>query len=403
MFKIKNKFIIFVIALIVFIVTIGIYSLLGNKEDRSSYAILLKWNASLNSNLLKIDKKESLKIWDKLKTIWTSSLLIIEWWDWSVTRLWWNSTMQVKDLQIWDDLEQINIAFELLNWKTWSNVVSFLWEKSYFKQYFRDYEAASRWTVFNVDLSKDYINVTDHGVALTKTWEKTVYLSENKPFNIKKFSFIELQEFIKSYKDKAWESLNKRTDTKLVSNLKTRVQKDIDNIKKIGDINIWDNMSLEKKKEIYDKLLKEYQKLNFVKSTDKDLYDTKIELKSKLISLSSNKEKERLLESTLYDFKDIITSKDFSNIDKTMDLMFENKEYLKNIDINRFVDLDNISDKLKDIFNKNKQNFESIFWTDVLDKINWLWVDDLKDVKDKAEWLIHDWLDSLKDKLIDNK
>ena len=126
MLKIKNKFIIFVISVLVSILTIGIFTLFTNTVDRTSYAILLKWDAKYNENFLSIDEKQSLNQWDKLKTIWNNSMLVVEWWDWSITRLWWNTSIEIKNLDISDNLENINVWVELFSWKTWSNIVSFL-------------------------------------------------------------------------------------------------------------------------------------------------------------------------------------------------------------------------------------------------------------------------------------
>jgi hypothetical protein len=61
-----------------------------------------------------------------------------------------------------------------------------------------------------------------------------------------------------------------------------------------------------KRKEIYNKILTEYQKFNFIKSSNSDLFKLKIELKDKLINLADTKNKDVLLSSLLVDFKDTV-------------------------------------------------------------------------------------------------
>ena len=125
MTKIKNKFIIFIILIIIWIIWFWIFSSFYNKNvDRDSYVILLNWKAVLNNNILSLDEKEKLSIWDTIRTIWEDALAILEWWDWSVTRLWWDTSIEINELFVSNDLWKLNISFELINWKTWSNVIS---------------------------------------------------------------------------------------------------------------------------------------------------------------------------------------------------------------------------------------------------------------------------------------
>ena len=79
-----------------------------------------------------------------------------------------------------DDLLKINISFKLEKWKTWSNVVSFIWKESYFNQEFADTTAAVRWTIYEVNLDKDYLYVDSHEVKLTNNSWKTEIVSEKK-------------------------------------------------------------------------------------------------------------------------------------------------------------------------------------------------------------------------------
>ncbi|MBT3726922.1 hypothetical protein HOG21_04445 [bacterium] len=122
--------------------------------------------------------------------------------------------------------------------------------------------------------------------------------------------------------------MNKQIDKKLIGDLTTQINKDFDKIKNVASIEIKNNLNIEDKKELYNKLLTEYQKLNFAKPNNKELYATKIELKTKLITLSSNEDKKILVNSTLYDFKDILDSRSYAELEKTIKVLYDNKESL---------------------------------------------------------------------------
>jgi hypothetical protein len=125
--KTGNKFIIFVILGIIWITGVTLYSSFFNSPSRDSFVILLNGKAMLNQKMLEWDTRNKLQVWDSLRTIWEKSLAVIEWWDGSVTRLWGDSRLTIGELRVSDNLWKINISFELLNGKTWSNVISFIW------------------------------------------------------------------------------------------------------------------------------------------------------------------------------------------------------------------------------------------------------------------------------------
>ena len=362
MLKIKNKFIIFIIALIVLIISFGIFkSYFDNESNNNSYALLLNWKAVLNDISLELDTRSKLRLWDSVKTIWKDSLLVLEWWDGSVTRLWWNTSIRIDELYVSDKKWIINIKFELISWKTWSNIVSFLWEWSHFKEFFRDNEAAVRWTVFNLDLNNNYLNVVDHKVTLTKNDWDTLIVDDSSVLNINDFSFISLDDFINLFKDIDWEMTNGISDNEFFAWLKEQLYKDLNNINKFKDIDLDKIMpDVDLKQELYNKLLSDYQRLNFVKSSDEELFKTKLELKSTLIELAEPENKNKLIENTLYDFKDIIDSKEFWNLDFLLKILSKNKDVLINFDLNSYLDINSIPDNIKssifddmDIFNNN--------------------------------------------------
>ena len=176
--KNKNKFIYFIIILIVIIIWIWIsISLFFKSVDRNSYLELVSWEWLLNDKVLQIWKTEQLSKEDIIETKTKDSLAIIEWWDWSITRLWWNTKVKIENQFVAKNKDQVNILFRLFSGKTWSNVVTYLWEDSYFNQTYSDTEIAVRGTVYVVDADNDYLQVESHKVELiNKTiWEERSY------------------------------------------------------------------------------------------------------------------------------------------------------------------------------------------------------------------------------------
>jgi len=370
--KLKNKFILIVISIIIFIIWIEIYKIfLVENIDRNSYITLIEWKWLLNNKDLILEKKEKLKALDKIKTIWENSLAIIKWWDWSITRLWGNSILVVKENKVDQNLLNIKISFKLEKWKSWSDVISFIWEDSYFHQSFADTTAAVRWTIYEVNLEKDYIYVESHEVELTKkTWEKKI-IPEKKPFIISKFSFEEILKFLKKYKDKTWQELNKNLDKKFYLELKQKFDKISSQIlkqnKKLQEKinNIW-NLTEKQKQDLQKQLLKNYQKLNFISVNDIENYKNKLNLKQDLIKISDWKTKENLVITSLYDIKNLEENKQFTLLAKNIEIIWKNISTLKNsnIDLNNYLDINilkniEIPEWLKDSFYKNFENIKN--------------------------------------------
>ena len=60
--KIENKFIYFILILIIFIIWFSVYiSVFKKWVDRNSYVVLVEWEAYLNNDSLSTDKKENLQ------------------------------------------------------------------------------------------------------------------------------------------------------------------------------------------------------------------------------------------------------------------------------------------------------------------------------------------------------
>ena len=417
--KSKNKFIIWIILLVLLTLVIQLYiSYFANRIDTDSYISLVEWKWTLNEMLLPLDTRNVLVSWDKVRTIGEESLAIIEWWDGSITRLAGNSKISIWEANVSEDYTKINISFDLISWKTWSNVVSFLGKDSYFKQSFDNVEAWVRGTVFNVDLENDYIYVADHQVNLKKEDGTEIIISEDKPFSLETFSFISLTNFIQNVRDTAWQDINKTFDQKYVLGLKDalednfkannpltifleifsakhKILKELEMGQNFEKIESWSaKLSAKKKSETYDEVLSRYQSINFIDPSDADFYGKKTLYKKTMILLSEDtEEKEILLRSTLLDLEDMIKSKNLDNIGDTLSIITDNKDLLKNIDIKSIISTEDlIPESLKNMLGDNFDDIKSLL------NINIKATDfptDIWSLKNKAEEKIADGLDGI--------
>ena len=385
--KIKNKFIIFILILVLLVIVVQIFFISSNKIDTNSYVVLVEWQAIKNKKFLKQDIKQMVLAWDSIRTIWKNSIAVIEWWDGSITRLWPNTFLTVNQNDVSEDLTKIQILFKLLSWKTWSNVINFIWEDSYFKEQFDYVEAWVRWTVFNVDLDNDYLWVTSHEVDLTtKDW-KTFKIGENEVISLSNFSLVDLQFFLTELKDEAWENLNTKLDIDLINHLKSKIWGDLGknnpllfvleifipkyrvlyeldngkNLEKIKKIISW--LSDKDKEFLYKKITTKYQKLNFALPSEDKLYKEKILYKKVLLLLASPGNKENLVKYSLFDFKHIVNSWDTKNLEETISLLSDNKDVLDNlkIDFKDFINLDLIPEDLRNKLQDNLDELKYIF------------------------------------------
>ncbi len=360
--KIKNKFILAVISIIVLIVFSQVFMAYSNSNvDANSYLTLIQGNASINEIRIQKDTKNILNSWDKIHVIWDESLAVIEWWDGSLTRLWGNTKISIEQNQISRDYTNINISFELLAWKTWSNVVSFIWKDSSFTQNFSWIEAWVRGTIFNVDLDADYVNVTDHQITLQKQSGEVLILEEDNPLKISTFSLIDIWEFVNNFQDTTWRQINESYDSVYFDQLKKVLQDSIWNKSLYDKLRAWispsyrllydldtaesyeiventiADISENKREKVYKAVLSRYQDFNFVWAWDYEFYKRKIFYKKALIALWDNElEKEQLVRSSAFDIDTLIASWNEQAIQQSIDFLAENKTRLQNIDLNFF-------------------------------------------------------------------
>lgn len=382
--KNKNKFIYFIIVLIIWIISISIFIWYFFKSvDRNSYVELVKWKAVLNENLLILNERKKISENDIIQTLDKDSLAVIEWWDWSITRLWWNTKIEIKNAFTSKNKNIVQIAFNTLSWKTWSNVVSYLWEDSHFYQYYNDTEIAVRWTIYSVDIEKDYLQVENHLVTIKndKVWEMEI--PEKKQIKLTDFSFISLDDFINYFKDKWFFELNTKLDKEYFIKLTADIEKNIDNLvsfssRKIGEL------TEEKRKILYETYLENYQKLNFVSLKDSEkLFNLKLELKEKLLHLAPENQKEWILKSFNYDLKEIFDYKKFVNFEKIINIYKENEKYIEQDAMYKFLKdfnqnfdpLGNFSSSLDSFTSSIKNNplYKEIFsslWENIKNSVN---------------------------------
>lgn len=353
-FKWKFFIISFIIIFLIFIFQFLIISE-SYKVDRNSYVTLIEWNWILTSDwkkvVLKIDKKELIKTWDSVSIVWKESLAIIEWWDKSITRLSWNSKIIIKENFISDDLWKINISFELLKWKTWSNVVTILWDNSYFKQDIKWVTASVRWTVFEANYDSDYLYVADHEVKVSNTsWEtKTLYTWEWIRFS--SFSLADLIQI----RDKVWAELNDKMDVEYYKQLREELLNSVKETpfylkiawifstkdKVMSYVWSWDyvglweyvaSLSWSTKEEAVNYLKTLNQQFNFEEITNPETYADKLNIRNILLeNVGDTTYKESLLKYTIYD---ISWNLDYASLNqalfwKTIEMLDQNRELLE--------------------------------------------------------------------------
>jgi hypothetical protein len=214
-------------------------------------------------------------------------------------------------------------------------------------------------------------------------------IDEDEPFSLDTFSFIKLEEFIQNIKDKSFEEFNTLFDEELKADLRARLEESILKFKDLSSVDI-PSLTEEKKQELYDEVMARYQKLNFIDSQTKDLFDKKIEYKTFLINIATDIQKDALIESTL-------ESKDYSSLDGILNILNENVEKIKGLDINSYFDKDTIGTDLKNAIDKNFEVLENIFGSDISTLVSEgkLQLSDIEAIKDTAKQKIEDGLNTL--------
>lgn len=409
-------------------------------RDTSTYLEVIKGVWFVNRESSKIwplkmsDGRTNLQVWDKVYTKWWTSMAVITWWDGSITRLWWNSTILINKNYVDEGLTTINIDFDLQKGKSWSNVVSTMWNDSYFNQRFETYVAWVRWTVYSVDLQNGVIYTADHEVAVTDTkTNKTTVVKEWNYFNIDLFQEIHdaAQKKVFEALDAWWKKANEAYDNEYVKKLREEVAVYIekaknmpdsllsfvtdkaDTVKKLYDGNIDLNkikdLSKEDVEAVYNEAYTRLQNINFVKVWD-ELFSEKLKLKEFLSKLDS-KNNNLLMRTTTYDLQDAVDLNNLDAISKITETLWNadfNTDDLMTIFEQNFKDILTNSSEIRDIMTHNMAWLEN-FFAENFDKtindaknaiksaeeaLDWLW-DKAWDLHNKAQDAVKGALDDL--------
>lgn len=390
MLKLKNKFIYIFVVIVILLSSQFYISYKSNTIDTNSYAILVEWTATLNEENLTLEERNILASWDVLKT-GEQSLLVVEWGDGSVTRLWANTIFSVKDNTVSKDLSSINISWKLEAWKAWSKVVTAVSEDSSFDLYFYDLAAWVRGTVFDIDLEKNTLFVTNHEVSLKKENGEEITIWENKPFSIKSFSFIELEQFMKQLRDKAWEDINKKMDSDVLKKLKEKAIKKLDSNhaylsfveiffpsqRIMSELRGWDDgekiekmvarLSEKQKTKLYTQIFEDYQYLNDIPYSD-SLYQRKILYKETLMLFEwSDKDKEVLIKYTLFDIQDSVEWNNYWALETGLGFLQSHKDIVNelNIDVSWYINEKIIPENIKNILFPRYDIIQSLLPQDI--------------------------------------
>lgn len=402
-----NKFFLITVFVITALFIVQFYFIsISYKRDTNTYVTLVKWAWTLTSEsskrILKTNDKKVVKKWDIIYTL-KNSLAVIEWWDKSVTRLWENTKVIVKENSVSEDIENINISFELLMWKTWSNVVSIMTWKSKFNQEVKWTVAAVRGTVFEVDYEKDFVKVYKHEVKLINSNSWTLNILPWDTFSISNFSI----DNVKKVFDDSFEKLNQSMDKQYIIKLREDLIKRIDEnwsytkyfndeamlyslLQKKSNLDELNSyllsLSEEKKQIVLKKLELINQSVNFENWENSELYNLKIKVREALLNNTNNAElKEKLLRYSLYDLNEMLSLWNFKQdlIDSTVNLLWLKKDFLESLK-EKLNSKDNSYQLINQILN---QNWGVIYW-------NWV-VETFKNIDEKWNEIIQSGLNKL--------
>ncbi len=419
-----NKFVLSVFFIIFALIWYQIYKIdnIFSYKDTNSYFYIVKGNWYINiswqKKILNVSsQKQILTSWNIVWTIWKDSLWVIEWWDNSITRIWWNSKLEIKEAQIKNDLSVMKIRFRLLEWKSWSNVVSMFSSDSYFNEEFDEIIAWVRGTVFEVNLDNNYVYVKNHEVLLENTKNNTSNILKQGEF----FSLDFFKKIDEKLKDALWQELNENIDKNYLINLRNKTNDFIGaKVKNFNLNNYFDDkykvlyelsksgvdtekikdiiskMSDEDKNKLYYMLMFDYQRLNIVSAND-NLFEKKMLYRDILMLLASDEEKKTILKYSFYDLNDAL-SQSWSNLSLLTGFISQNKDLISKL----WIDTDNVDfsslsqDKLKEIMWKNFNDIKNIFKIEEISNLNkWNIKDSINNINNEAHNKVNQTLNDI--------
>lgn len=300
-------------------------------EKIDPYVLSTKWKTLIiRDKLITVEEnaKESIFVGDKIKTL--NSTATIFWPDGSITRLGEKSSISINEMRAKTASEGIQIDFSLEQGKSWSNVIKYMFDGSYFHERFNDNTslATVRGTIFEINLDHKYIHTIDHAVSIEDTINHTgsIFVVAGWIFDTDTRKAL-LQEKI----DEAWNIANSNADVIYLNEKMEALNKEI--LGYIGKTNYIDvflqklgikktNTSLEslinkdnsefitqltdivKKWGDNKKLIDIYQSFYGLQNT-KEILDTKTKLRDIIIKTAPESQKSMFIndfaQSTLYD------------------------------------------------------------------------------------------------------
>jgi len=392
-----------------------------NYNKIESYVLVTEWQAIIKRDkIIKLNswEKSSITIWDKIITLKKSRATIF-WPDWSVTRLWEKSSITISEIKISKDLSENKVKFNLDSGKSWSNILRYLNKNSYFIETYENGRLAAtvRWTVFEINLDKNYIHSVNHSIAINNTETKEEYnIPEWEAREIKNIAQIVKEKFL----DKSWIDLNKNEDViyinELIKKWKNQISKTIkdsdlrDLLTNIADWKSENITSLKEKieqttsnKSDYNKaLINLYQNINFLPNSAKNL-ELKNSLREEIINSSSWTNKQNFISDftrlNLFDYFDavknneIVTSNKIkSNIEKYLK-EDKNSQNIKKI-LNSFdkKKVEEINNKFSWINTATKNLIDNLSKKDISKEFQAQTQKDLE----KASWIFGEFVEKIK-------
>lgn len=397
------------------ILTFQIYSVYSqNTRDTQTYLQLLSSEVFLNSNPVSKDERYIISEGDIIRT-WDSWRALIEWGDGSLTRIGENSQLRIDSADVNVERTFINIRFELLSWRTWSNVVSFLGSDSSFTQKIEWLDAGVRGTIFEVDMESWFIHVSEHVLELTNPQGDILILSNQTPFDIISWVFIDFDEFVTSFQDIAWAEFNKVSDIQYRQELLTNLQSSIERNNPFLKIMEWifphyrilyeldtseeftrteeliENLSerwIQRTKSLIES---RYQDFNFLTPDQENLYARKIRYQKALLILSDDRLfQQDILERSMLDLQSSINFWNTREVEILTSLLESYDDVIPHID-SHFVDtvFGWLWEEFWNEFQRTKDIIEDIFQID----ISQISIESPADILDSASGTIENFLE----------
>lgn len=353
----KNKLFLIGIAAIILLLWVQIYQAYSQStRDVRTYLSPLSPEVFLNDMQLSESSRHALGTGDTIQT-WVTGRAVIEWGDGSVTRVGEWSELRIEEADVSPDRSRINISFELFSGKTWSQVISFLGTDSSFSQKFEWFDAGVRGTVFDVNLDTGFIHTTQHAVELRDPEGQSYLITPEKPFDISKKLFIDLDVFLRAFQDTLWTEFNTTADQEyqvfLLKNINIwslsmnpftplmewifpshKVLSALEQAESFDEIEVLiEKLSDSSRQKTFKKVLARYQDYNFVTADQEVLHTRKLFYQKALVLLSDDSQfQASMFERSLLDVEGLLEAGKTEKIQELLEFMQGYPNLLEQID-----------------------------------------------------------------------